>query len=173
MRKETLVTPGSWARLKDASEMSRGAQRAITKAASRVSPGVQEAMQRNRVRIKAAQRQGVKPPTADELEQFIPSPEDVQALEDSNDACVLALVADWSYEASVSPEGLAEIPLQDYRYLQALCAPAIEAAAVDFSPTPEAVADQNSPFGSSDASSGSSEVVSSTEASPKSFATTV
>jgi len=167
MRKEALITPGSWARLKDATEMSRGAQRAISKAAARVSADTQDVMQRNRVRVQTAKRQGLRAPSADELEPITPSPADVEALEDANDACVLALVADWSFEGPVSAAGLEEIPLQDYRQLQLLCAPAIEAATVDFTPTPEAVADQNSPFGSSSESSGSSVVATSTEVSPR------
>ena len=165
MHKETLITEGSWAVLRDAHEMTRGGQRRIQKAMAKMSTPNKEIVRRNYDREQRGAPKG-------EFEALDINPADLEALEEGNDACVLALVTQWSFDYSIDAEGLDKLPLQDYKELQRLCAPAIAAASVDFTPTPEAVADQNSPFGSSSESSGSSEAVSSTEASPKSFATT-
>ena len=87
----------------------------------RVSPEAQETMRRNEKRRKGT-----------ELEPLVLSPADFQALNDANDACVLALVTEWSFEESVTIEGLQELPLQDYEKLRAICAPAVRRATVEF-----------------------------------------
>lgn len=165
MHRKPLISPDSWAMLREAHEMTRGGQKAIQKAMAKLSASNKEIVQRN------YERQQRKAPKG-EMEPMDLSPAEVDALEEGNDACVLALVTQWSYDYPISTEGLDKLPLQDYAELQRICAPAIASAQVDFSPTPEAVADQNSPFGKSEESSGPSEAASSTAASPTSFATT-
>lgn len=151
MRKVTLASEGSWARIRDAKELTVGGQRRIQQAVSRVSPETREILQRNEKR-----RKGV------DAEPINPSPADVQAFNDANDACVLALVTEWSFDEPVTIEGLQELPLQDYSKLQAICAPAVRSASVDFAPSEDNQEDPNSPFGNSNGSNGRSEAETST-----------
>ncbi len=155
MRKVTLASEDSWAKIRDAKELTVGGQRRIQEAIVRVSPEAREAMQRNERR-----RKGTEP------EPFAPSSSDLQALNDANDACVLALVTDWSFGEPVTIEGLQELPLQDYAKLQAICAPAVRSAMINFAPSEDNQEDPNSPFGNSSGSNGHSEAESSTVAFP-------
>jgi hypothetical protein len=157
MRKVELATPGSWAKIRDAKELTVGGQRKIQQAVVRVSAEAQETMRRNEKR-----RKGTEP------EPLVLTPADFEALNDANDACVLALVTEWSFDEEITPEGLQELPLQDYSKLQAICAPAVRTATVDFSPPDpkEVEVDPNTPFGSSSGSNGHSEEETSTVAFP-------
>ena len=162
MRKVTLATEDSWAKIRDAKELTVGGQRKIQQAVVRVSQEAQETMRRNEKRRKGT-----------EAEPLVLTPADFQALNDANDACVLALVTEWSFEEPITIEGLQELPLQDYAKLQAICAPAVRSATVDFAPSEDNQVDPNSPFGNSSGSNGHSEAESSTVAFPtSSFAPT-
>jgi hypothetical protein len=157
MRRVSLATEESWAMVRDAKELTVGGQRRIQQAVVRVSPEAQETMRRNEKR-----RKGTEP------EPLVLTPSDFEALNEANDACVLALVTSWSFEEPVTMEGLQELPLQDYEKLRAICAPAVRAATVDFSPPDpdDTKVDPNTPFGNSSESNGHSEVESSTVAFP-------
>ena len=159
MQRKSLISPDSWAMLREAYELTRGGQKAIQRALAKMSAPNKEVIRRN---LEREQRHAPK----GEFESLDLNPADLDALEEANDACVLALVTSWSYEAPLTQGGLDLIPLQDYKELQKLCAPAIASAQVDFSATEESVKDQNSPFGSSSESSGLSVVESSTAVSP-------
>jgi hypothetical protein len=137
---------GGWADVREPDELTTKGRRAIQRALLHISPETRTALQE----IKRLRDNGTAEEDLPKVQDVF-SQQDAEASWEANDACVLALVAKWSFEHSITADGLQELPVADYDKLTAFCAPAIQAGQVDFSPTKEVLADPeghvNHPFG--------------------------
>jgi hypothetical protein len=151
-----LITKGAWAEVREPEQLTEKGRRSLQRAISRVSVETQRVFRQNsEINARNARLpEGEREPVID----FSLPLGDFDALLAANDACVLAMVTAWSFDAPVDAEGLVNIPADDYDFLQVICSPAITRVMVPnrFAPTKADLdGERDDPFGGSSGSSGS------------------
>ncbi len=170
MAKYWLHSDGSWVTLRPVEEISEASLRVMRRTIQKVSTATRESLARNQGRTDEAGKPRTDPATGEpyDLEMVPATPEDMDALAELGDHCIMAVLTGWSFEGTPTLKGLEKLSGLDYRALSLLCSPVAKFAfqtMVDFNPTEEDVksgGNSDSPFGSSSGSSGSSKEPSST-----------
>lgn len=79
-------------------------------------------------------------PTTDEMRELAKAvgPDDLKALNDLNDATIIAMVEKWSFSQPVAADSLLDLPGDAYDSLREITAPFLLELIPDFGPTPAA-----------------------------------
>ena len=137
MAERITLPSGGWVELRDVADVREKHRRPIARALARVSREGWETLEQDReldVDLKADDPDKVTA-ALKEKSKLRYSPEDLDALSDSNDLCIVALVKNWSFQDEINIEGVLNRLAPDYEKLRELGTPAVSTLFISFAPS--------------------------------------